>query len=213
MVDLARLRDAKQSGRAIARSATPDGSAFTLRPAYPADPGLRVHDVHAFTELRSLHADSFFDTARPQEEAVRRWVKERYDPDDSQINFVVENEGGAVLLFLGLSEIEAEAGRAEFGRLMRAQGAPRGCAASALPLLFGWAKEIGLRTIALEVFADNAPAKKLYERAGFRIDHEFRRAPVEQDGRIIWNRSTSEGGRAVLAMTLDLTGQTRKAEA
>ena len=212
-VDLARLRTAKASGEPVACGTSADGSRFALRPAYPTDPELRGGDVRAFAHLRERHADSFFDTARPSENGVRRWVEERYDADETQINFVATDDTDHVLLFLGLSEIDVEAGRCEFGRLMRAEDAPKGIAAHALPLLFGWAKEIGFRSIYLEVFADNEPARRLYERCGFRFDHVFRRTPIAEGERILWQRGSGDGDRPVLAMILDLTDPTWKAEA
>ncbi|MEJ7775876.1 MAG: GNAT family N-acetyltransferase [Sphingomicrobium sp.] len=195
------VRAARANGDPVAAFVLDDGREAQVRAAYPLD-ARRGDDIRFFAELRRKHADSFFDTGRPSEEEVAAWVRERYDCDGSQINLIVEAD--RPLLFFGLSDIEFEAGQAEFGRLMRQPWAPPGLAAAAMKALFGWAREIGLRTIALEVFADNEPALRAYRRLGFELDHQSRRLPKEEGGRTIWERGEGPGDRPVLAMRLDL---------
>lgn len=55
----------------------------------------------------------------------------------------------------------------------------RGHAAAVLGALAAWAAEAGVSTLALQVLADNAPARAFYHRHGFRRAHgyHYRREP------------------------------------
>lgn len=213
VVDLAPVRALKTQGGSIATLSLPAMGDTTIQSAYPlADAVRRDRHVRLFSALRDAHAESFFDPARPSVEAVRTWVETRYDSDDHQINFVLERGDGEGLLFLGLTDIDPGTGRAEFGRLMRAGTAPRGLAAAALPHLFLWAAAVGLRTLYLEVFADNLAARRLYERVGFRLEHTFLRVPVAAGGRTMWERGSGTGARPVAAMELALRQPSAPAE-
>jgi RimJ/RimL family protein N-acetyltransferase len=73
---------------------------------------------------------------------------------------------------IGLSSINREQGDAEFAILI---GEPnhrgKGLAEEACRLLLGHAfKVLGLRRLRLNLFADNGPARRLYERLGFIAD-------------------------------------------
>lgn len=117
----------------------------------------------------------FFTSDILSEEQHRRWFKQYAQRDDDFV-FVIEFMDEAGFHPVGqvaLYHIDWETKRAEYGRIMIGEGSARGKgvgrAATGLILQIGF-ETLNLQEIYLEVFAENAPARKIYEDCGFKID-------------------------------------------
>ncbi|MCR4705959.1 MAG: GNAT family N-acetyltransferase [Lachnospiraceae bacterium] len=100
-------------------------------------------------------------------EAQEAWFS-RYLSKPGDYMFTVRSEGGT---FLGACALYDEKdGRAEFGRIIidKKAAGRGGVGCIALSLVCRLAKEkMGLHKITLDLYEDNVPARKTYERAGF----------------------------------------------
>jgi RimJ/RimL family protein N-acetyltransferase len=127
--------------------------------------------------------------SRDEHEAWRLGLERRFD----RVELVILDDDHPVGT-IGLSGIDFGAGAAEYGILLGetvARG--RGVATRASQLLLDYAfGALALGQVRLELFADNAPARRLYDRLGFVADPSPP-APREKDGRL----------RAVTTMRLD----------
>jgi len=114
----------------------------------------------------------FFDSGPVTEEQHAAWFRSYRDRDDDFV-FVIEEAQGAraPLGQVSLYRIDWESARAECGRLiirgsMRGRGLAREATRLLLDLAFG---RLGLETVWLEVYADNARAIAAYEACGFVV--------------------------------------------
>jgi RimJ/RimL family protein N-acetyltransferase len=118
----------------------------------------------------------FVHSERLTWEQHRSWFFKYLERDDDYLFMVEETESlqkpvGQV----GLYRIDWPGRRAEFGRLLIGEPDAQGCglAREATSLLLAYAfTEWGLRTIELEVFADNRRALRLYHQCGFEPSSE-----------------------------------------
>lgn len=139
------------------------------------------------TRLRPLaEADLPLTLAWRNQDAIRRWFVhsdlltweqhsawfQRYLERDDDFLFVIEETAQLQRPIgqIGLYRIDWQAGCAEYGRIMigeaTAQG--HGYAAEATAMLIDFAfRDWNLRTIELEVYADNERALRVYLRHGF----------------------------------------------
>ena len=85
---------------------------------------------------------------------------------------------------IGLSNIDTERGQAEYGILIGESDCRyKGMAREASELILKYAfEELDLKRVGLNLFADNATARHLYEKLGFRVDPELATVRVK-DGR------------------------------
>lgn len=105
-------------------------------------------------------------------EAQKNWY-ENYLLEKGDYMFAIYSQddhflGGAALYHFSTNS-------AEFGRIVIDEKyAGKGVGYRALSLLCQLAKEqMGLSMLHLEVFADNQPAKRLYEKAGFLLKRKY----------------------------------------
>lgn len=117
----------------------------------------------------------FFTSDILSEEQHRRWFQQYAQRDDDFV-FIIElmdEDGFQPVGQVALYHIDWGTQRAEYGRIMigedSARGKGVGRAATGLILQIGF-KVLNLQEIYLEVFAENAPARKVYEACGFKID-------------------------------------------
>ena len=125
-----------------------------------------AEQVVAFRARPEVEAQFFSDGA-PSLAAHLAWF-ERYEERSDRREFVIEL-GEHRVGTIGLSEIDLGARRAEYGILVGEPAARgRGVAHRASRLLLDFAFGVlGLRSVELALFADNARARRLYDRLGF----------------------------------------------
>ena len=108
-------------------------------------------------------------TPRAQADAVsymQRWL----EPSDTEVRLGIETSDGEFVGLVFLSPIDPAARTAEFHILLgepAARGRGYGAAATAAMLEHGFSV-LGLERIELRVLADNAAARRTYDRCGFR---------------------------------------------
>lgn len=107
-------------------------------------------------------------------QSAELWRKRLAEPRDGFYSLVACDEDGEVIAQLSLQTSPKRARRRHVGQLGMAvrddwQGKGVGTALmeAGLDLADNW---LNLRRLELEVFADNAPAIRLYERCGFTIE-------------------------------------------
>lgn len=114
----------------------------------------------------------FFNGTPITWEQHRNWYA-RYLENETDIAFIADDVTGLYepVGIAALYQIDAERGRAEFGRLMvgnaRAKGKGYGLEVVNAICGFGF-RQLGLNEIDLGVFEQNAAAIKIYEKAGFQ---------------------------------------------
>jgi aminoglycoside 6'-N-acetyltransferase len=124
---------------------------------------LRVRNDEALQ--RQLMADY-----RPNDLArVREWLDKRAGEPDTLFFVIADNRSGACLGFIQLLHMNRETGTGHLGICVEPSSQGHGVGGEALALLERHAQAAhGIRTVELEVLADNAPALRLYARAGFK---------------------------------------------
>ena len=137
---------------------------LALRPMMRGD----AERVVRWRALPEIH-DQLFAAAPPTREQHDAWFASLRARGD-RIELVIERSGRAIGT-IGLSDIDLGAGTATYGVLI---GEPeergKGAAARASRLLLDYAfRVLGLQSVSLELFADNATARRLYDRLGFVV--------------------------------------------
>lgn len=133
----------------------------TLRP-------LEREDIEFVRVLRNQNKGRFLCSQEISEPAQQKWY-DRYLKEPGDCMFAVcfqERCVGAVAIY----QVDTDAKTAEFGRLMidREAAGVGGLGVSATIAACEIAhKQLGVNTIALEVYEDNEAAKATYQRAGF----------------------------------------------
>ena len=144
-----------------------------------------------------------FSARPPTMEEHLRWLAEVEARDDLHAFMIVERTSGRSVGTIGLSHIDRENRRAEYGVLIGEPDARgKGLAAEASRLLLAYAfGTIGLRRVYLHVLARNGDALRLYRRVGFQPEGVLRRHVRKGDefldvtvmAALADERSTSEG--------------------
>ena len=142
--------------------------------------GLRValrpwasRDLAVLAPLRNDVAlqQLLLSTPRPNpEHRVEAWVRARSEDPQGAFFVVAAAEGDGCLGFAQLTHLDPWNGTAELGLCLSGEHRGRGFGAEALGLVEGYAASVlGVRKLMLSVRADNARARRLYERAGYRV--------------------------------------------
>jgi RimJ/RimL family protein N-acetyltransferase len=117
------------------------------------------------------HAEEFF--ARSIAEAE----------EGSAVSLLAVDDEGRVLGSFSVMELDRARGYGELGYWVAAEARGRGIGTRAVRLLHDWAvSELGLTEIEILPHRDNAPSRRLAERAGYEDTGELRPAPRVQGG-------------------------------
>jgi diamine N-acetyltransferase len=144
------------------------GAVCTLVPMAPE------HTEHVVRwRNHPLNAQWFKSKAAITAEGHLRWL-EKTRKDDSDFNWVIQAPSGELVGAIGLYNIDWEAGRGEYGRVLIGDPEHRGkgYGREASKLVIAAASEAGLKRVWLEVYPDNQAASTLYESLGFRLQGE-----------------------------------------
>ena len=146
------------------------GDSFLLVPVGP----WIINDIETVATLadwRSQAKDSFFSQVDSSSDSMLWYLQEYSINDPNRILFLIRKED-EFLGHLGLSRIESTS--AEIDNVMKAQSESRTMDSSQFLSIFidflGWAQsELGVLEFSLQVVSTNAPAIRLYSRAGFKF--------------------------------------------
>jgi len=169
-------------------TATPDfaakptltGERVILRPYLDADlPGLRaaMADLDVLRLTGSVHSDAEArEPVSPEQEKARLdWFRTRNQTDGRLDLAVVDKASGACVGEAVLNEWDPGNESCNFRVLIGPAGQDRGLGTEATRLVVGYGFErLGLHRIALEVYAFNPRARRVYEKAGFRVEGVLR---------------------------------------
>lgn len=101
------------------------------------------------------------------------------------LHYAIVDSADQYLGTISLKDIDIENGTSEYAIIVRKVAQGKGIAFEATQLILKKAfQELGLRRVFLSVHSDNTSAIKLYEKAGFRYEGEFREHFVI-DGRLV----------------------------
>lgn len=151
-------------------------AAARIRPAQPRDAAAYAdHLVTHLAESGREGSPVFAPGHRPSREEIRdgaaaRWARRLTDPLWGR-DWLLEIEGEGVVGHVDLrgGRIPSELHRATLGMGINRPYTGRGHGRQLLETAIGWAREsTELVWIDLGVFEGNEPAKRLYERCGFR---------------------------------------------
>lgn len=161
------------------------GARTRLRPIVQAD-------LESLRLWRNANREMFLDNREITPEGQRAWFQAYVERDDDCL-YIIESVGGIAIGCVGLSEIDREAGVAEFGRLLIGEEGFRGAgfARDAAAALVSHARDVlGLRELRLMVLHGNERAQALYSALGFREDASLD-GQVLRDGCVVAWRGMS----------------------
>jgi [ribosomal protein S5]-alanine N-acetyltransferase len=148
------------------------GELVSLRPLEPGDAqellDLRVVNRDYFRPLEPTVSDSHF-TLEAQLADIARLEQEKAD-DLSYVFGIFERSSGALVGRIGLSAVFRKAWQnANLGYYIGKEYGGRGCGTEAVRLILAYAFEhVGLHRVQAAVMLNNAPSRRVLEKAGFR---------------------------------------------
>lgn len=143
-------------------------AALLLRPLTPAD-----SERYRLLRNQDQNRRCFFYSDPISVKSQQEWYQ-NYLRRENDYMFAVCDADGTFLGGAALYDVTGDT--AEFGRLIIDQAAAgrSGCGAQALLLLCRLAREtLHLTSLHLEVYQDNLPARKTYEKAGFLTKRQY----------------------------------------
>src|ERR1017187_1062663 len=142
----------------------------------------RTHRWHNDPELYSTLVDGFRFVSH---QAEREWLARRATYSPSEVSVAIclspggEHTGNIYLRPINLVSRNAVLGLFIGEKAYRGRGLGRQALSAVLQHAF---RELGLTRVYFEVLADNAPAIKLYESAGFKTEGHLRRHVFKEGG-------------------------------
>ncbi len=128
-------------------------------------------DAALINQWRNANQHAFFTWGTFPLEQTCAWLSKDYAANDLDIIFIAETSNAIPFGQLALYNFDTADLSCEIGRIVR--GVPDiapGGMYFAMQTAIHWAtEELAVRRIFLEVFENNARARRLYERCGFRI--------------------------------------------
>jgi RimJ/RimL family protein N-acetyltransferase len=164
----------------FATKPTLTGDQVILRPYIEADlPALQatMADLDVLRLTGSIHDGAeALEPVSPEEEQLRLdWFNTRNDTDDRLDLAVVDKATGGCVGEAVLNQWDPGNASCNFRILIGPAGQNRGLGTEATRLIVGYGFEkLGLHRISLEVYAFNPRARRVYEKAGFRVEGVLR---------------------------------------
>jgi RimJ/RimL family protein N-acetyltransferase len=153
------------------------GEKVVLRPFTEDDlPGIlqMLRDPEALKLTGSVHDEA--ESASPVEQKrFRDWYTSRNDQPDRLDLAVTDTAGGGCVGEAVLNEWEPGNHSCSFRIALGPAGRGRGLGTEATRLIVGYGfEQLGLHRISLEVYSFNPRARRVYEKAGFRVEGVLR---------------------------------------
>lgn len=131
---------------------------------------IQAKDLENLRHWRNDNRQYFFDSVFITPEMEQKWFK-GYRQKENDLIFIIETPAGRPIGTVSLYRIDPAAKQAEFGRMVVGDLANRqkGFGYDAARALLAWGfSTLGLEKIVLEVWGNNQPAIRLYEKLGFK---------------------------------------------
>lgn len=155
----------------------PGFGGYFLRPIATRREHQDPADVACLTTWRNHHVNAFLTEFPATYERTSRWLSEVVHADDGRILFMIDDERGQRVGYMGLAYIDWERSYVEADAIVSSGGTPKGLMSAALRTILRWAKgQLGLKVIAVRVLSDN-PALAFYRKLGFE---ETKRVPLKR---------------------------------
>jgi RimJ/RimL family protein N-acetyltransferase len=181
----------------IARVSDPSAPDFSVKPTLTGElvtlrPFTQDDEPELFAALRdpevlrltgSVHAEQPPPAAdEPPDERFRMWYRSRNAQTDRLDLAVVDNAAGRCVGEVVLNDWDPGNNSISFRTLIGPGGRDRGLGSEAMRLIVGYGfEQLGLHRIALEVYAFNPRARRVYEKAGFVPEGVLREALRYED--------------------------------
>lgn len=164
-------------------------------------------DAQRLAQWRNQQPRAFFTWLTSTEASTERWLSRVYGPASRDLLVMLEDDQGVPfghLALIAFSEHPQLGRSCELARVLRGtSGGPRGAMTRSIELLVAWAAEVlGVESVTLEVFADNAPAIACYERCGFVLTERWGLTRDEGPEMVRWSRASSGGAVDAWAVTM-----------
>lgn len=115
--------------------------------------------------------------------AVREWIDRRAHDANGVFRILADAKTGEALGYVQITDIHRRNRHGSLGIAIRRHAQGRGIGTAALNLLHALARDAcGLEKLLLTVRADNAAARALYRRAGYRVVGTLERHFRDRDG-------------------------------
>ena len=169
-----------------------------LRPVPLELRGEASADARLMAEWRNLHRTAFFTWITSTEDSTRKWLAEKYGPDNENLIVMVETHDRVPFGHLALYNFHSDGTVCEFGRVLRGPNfGPEGGMNLASATLIHWAMaHLNVQRFFLEVFSDNHKAIALYNRLGFHCIDTLPLKRIVTGECIRWEKFNEGGGTA-----------------
>lgn len=129
------------------------------------------NDLSFVRDVRNMNKDKFFNKMHFTDVGQRAWwsrYNEQQGDDQKDYTYIVWLDDILPIGMLAIYDIDFDNQVAEIGRtLLHSQYRGKGYMTEAFKIVMDKAVALGIKTLKLEVYADNENAIKLYQRMGF----------------------------------------------
>lgn len=161
--------------------------AATLRPVSTRAGFLDERDVLRLTEWRNRNVHVFLTEFQATPERTAGWLTGLVGPDPGRIIFMLDDEHGRTVGYLGLAHVDWSTGSFEADGIVRGEDGLPGGMSAGLRVLISWAVEqVGLAQAKVRVRSDNPRAVDFYRRLGFVEDFRRPLSRIEEPGMVRW---------------------------
>lgn len=170
---------------------------YKLRPLQPADADRMVEMMHDGQTIRYLQIGGSTYT----KDTALRFIGQTGDESKHLHRAVVDAEN-VYQGTISLKNIDPQKGDAEYAISMHPAAQGKGAAAAATELILALAfRDLGLKTVYLNVLEENRRANRFYQKVGFRFTHttdfSFRGENKTLNWYVAENPAADEKGDAV----------------
>lgn len=131
---------------------------------------LSLADAEKMRLLRNQNNNRFFDTKEISAESQRKWYNHYLTEENDYIFSVYLKDTDEWIGAVSIYHVDVYAKTAEFGRLLINSEKIRGLGVDATLAACKFAfEQLNLKMVYLEVYADNLPAVRTYQKAGFQL--------------------------------------------
>ena len=161
-----------------------------MRPVAMQSARQSKQDVELLTKWRNANVGAFLTEFVATQARTSAWLAGEFARDDSRILFMLDDDSGETVGYMGLAYIDWSSGYGEADSIVKGVPTRKGLATVALTTLIDWAKgSLGLSTIGVRVRSDN-PALGFYLKLGFVELRRNAMVRTESCGQVSWHEDT-----------------------